>query len=182
MRGVPSWLSRLRIQYFHCCGSGYSCGMGSTPGLGTFTYHGHSQKQTNKKTEIKIYRVLHTIPIFIFILFCFLGLRPRHMEVSRLGVGSELQLVAYATATATWNPSLICNLYHSSQQHQIPDPLSKARDRTCIPGILVRFISTTPQWELLHPFFSILKNQILEIWAIKYIQRPGVWSWFRCNF
>jgi len=26
----------------------------------------------------------------------------------------------------------VCNLHHSSQQHQILNPLSKARDRTCI--------------------------------------------------
>ena len=31
--------------------------------------------------------------------FCFLGLHPQHMEVSRLGVKSEPQLPAYATAS-----------------------------------------------------------------------------------
>ena len=54
------------------------------------------------------------------------------MEVRRLGVQSELQLLAYTTATAMQHLSHICNLYHSSQQHQIPNPLSKARDQTCI--------------------------------------------------
>ena len=44
----------------------------------------------------------------------------------------ELQLLAYTTATATQDPSCICDLYHSSQQCQIPDPLSKARDQTQI--------------------------------------------------
>ena len=34
-------------------------------------------------------------------IFFFLELHPRHMEVPRLGVESELQLLAYATATAT---------------------------------------------------------------------------------
>ena len=52
------------------------------------------------------------------------------MEVPRLGVESELQLLAYATATATQDPSHVCNLHHSSRQHRILDPLSKARDRT----------------------------------------------------
>ena len=28
----------------HCCGSGYSCGVGSIPGPGTSAYHGHGQK------------------------------------------------------------------------------------------------------------------------------------------
>ena len=56
------------------------------------------------------------------------------MEVPRLGVESELQLLAYATATATttWDPSCICELHHSSGQRQILNPLSKARGQTCI--------------------------------------------------
>ena len=55
-----------------------------------------------------------------------------HMEVPRLRVKSELQLLAYTTATATQDPSCICNLHHSSRQHRIPDPLGKARDQTLI--------------------------------------------------
>ena len=70
---------------------------------------------------------------FLFVcLFCFLGPYPWHMEVPRLGIQSELQLLAYTTATATRDPSRICDLHHSSQPHQIPDPLSEARDRTRI--------------------------------------------------
>ena len=53
------------------------------------------------------------------------------MEVPRLGV--ELQLAyATATATATLDPSHICYLHHTSRQCQIFNPLSKARDETCI--------------------------------------------------
>ena len=52
------------------------------------------------------------------------------MEVSRLGVESELQLLACTTATATLDTSCVCDLHHSSQQCQILNPLSKARDRT----------------------------------------------------
>ena len=40
-----------------------------------------------------------------FFSFFFLGLHTWHMEVSRLGVESELQLPAYTTATATWDMS-----------------------------------------------------------------------------
>ena len=39
---------------------------------------------------------------------------------------------AYATATATLDPSHICDLHRSLQQHQILNPLSEARDRTRI--------------------------------------------------
>ena len=62
--------------------------------------------------------------------FFFLGLHPRHMEGPRLGVESELQLPAYPTATATQDPSHICDLHHSSQQRQKLNPLSEARDQT----------------------------------------------------
>ena len=51
------------------------------------------------------------------------------MEVPRLGVQSELQLLAYATAIATRDPS-IWNLHHSSRQRRILNPLNEARDQT----------------------------------------------------
>ena len=54
------------------------------------------------------------------------------MEVPRLGVQSELQLPAYATATATPDPSWVCDLHHSSGQHQILNPLNEARDGTWV--------------------------------------------------
>ena len=54
------------------------------------------------------------------------------MEATRLGVELELQLLTCTTATATWDLSLICNLHHTSQQHQIPNPLSEATDQTHI--------------------------------------------------
>ena len=72
------------------------------------------------------------------------------MEVPRLGTESELQLAAYTTATATPDPSCICDLHHSSGQCWILNPLSEAKNRT-------RFLTDTswmdsqptePQWEL----------------------------------
>ena len=68
----------------------------------------------------------------IAFFFCFLGPHPRHMEVPRLRVKSELQLLAYTTATATWDPSRLFGLHHCSWQHWIPHPLIEARDRTHI--------------------------------------------------
>ena len=49
------------------------------------------------------------------------------MEVPRLGVESELQLLAYtiATATATLDPNHICHIHYILQQHWILNPLSK---------------------------------------------------------
>ena len=48
-----------------------------------------------------------------FFFFVFLGPYLYHVEVPRVGVKLELQLPAYTTATATWDPSHICNLFHS---------------------------------------------------------------------
>ena len=48
------------------------------------------------------------------------------------GVELDLQLQAYITATATPDLSHICILHHSLQQRQILNPLSEARDQTCI--------------------------------------------------
>ena len=54
------------------------------------------------------------------------------MEVPRLGAESELHPLAYATATVTPDPIRVCNLYHSSWQRRLLNPLSEARDRTSI--------------------------------------------------
>ena len=67
----------------------------------------------------------------LFYLFYFLGPHLQHMEVPRLGVGSELQLLAYTTATATQDPSCICDL-HYPWQCQILNCLHEARDLTHI--------------------------------------------------
>ena len=68
--------------------------------------------------------------LILLLLFYFLGLHLWHKEVPKLEVESELQLLAYVTATL--DLSHVCNLHHSSQQHWILDPLSKARDQTRI--------------------------------------------------
>ena len=54
------------------------------------------------------------------------------MEVPGQGDESELQLLAYTTATATTDLIPVCNLHHSFWQQQILNPLSKAKDRTSI--------------------------------------------------
>ena len=82
---------------------------------------------------------------FFFCLFVFLGLHLWCMEAPRPGVQSELHLLAYTTATAMPHPSRICNLHHSSRQHQILNPLSEARDQTRNPMVPSRifFCCTT---------------------------------------
>ena len=63
-----------------------------------------------------------------FFFFKSLGPHVWHMDVPGAGVKSDLQLLAYTTATETQDPSLVCDLHHSSKQHQILNPLSDTRD------------------------------------------------------
>ena len=70
-----------------------------------------------------------SLPPAFFLLF---RAAPAAYEVPRLGVGSKFQLLAYTTATATGDPSCICDLHHSSWQCQILNPLNRSRDRTRI--------------------------------------------------
>ena len=94
---------------------------------------GFSQSYLNyaRAENRKAFSVLFIKLIYLFFGGgAFLGPYLQHMEVSRLGVKSKLQLPVYTTATARWDLSCICNLHHSSQKYQILKPLSKARDRT----------------------------------------------------
>ena len=109
------YLLETRLQFF-----------GYIPGSGIFEeppYH-FLQRQHHFT-----YSQRTRVSFFIFI-FCFSGLHPRHMEVSRLGVEWDLQLPAYATATTILDLSCVCDWHHSSQQCQILNTLSEARDWT----------------------------------------------------
>ena len=90
------------------------------------------------------------------------------MEVSRLGFKWELELPAYTKATAVAMPNLshTCNLHHSLWQHWILNPLSKARDGTCILMVLVGLVTHWATWEL--PRRDIFnQNSISFSFAIK---------------
>ena len=65
---------------------------------------------------------------FVLFFFGFLGPHLQHMDVPRQRIDSELQLLAYTTATAMQGLSCVCAPHRSLQQYWIPDPLSKARD------------------------------------------------------
>ena len=92
--------------------------------------------------------------------------------------------MACATTTAMWDPSHICHLHHSSQQHRISNPLSEARDQTCvlIDAIQIHFhwaMAGTPN----HNFFDwISMVTICDVHCIFFLFWPpwGIWSsWIR---
>ena len=102
----------------------------------TTTTNKKKKKKKRQKTKKKKKKKTKALSFFFF-FWPFLGPLPRHMEAPRLEVESELKPLAYTTATATWDPSHVCDLHHSSRQRRIPNPLSEARDRTCnlmVPG------------------------------------------------
>ena len=70
----------------------------------------------------------------------FLGLHPWHMQIPRLGVELELQMLAYTTATATPDPSLASRGNTGSMTHWTRPGIKLASS-----WILVGFISAVPQ-------------------------------------
>ena len=80
---------------------------------------------------------IYIINYFYFILFIylliFLGPHPWRMEVPRLGVETELYLLAYTTATAMQDPSRICDLHHSSLQRWILNPNERGQGSNLHP-------------------------------------------------
>ena len=104
---------------------------GEREGINLQTEQAASGGQRERMLDPQLYpQQIHFI-IFIYLIFLSLGLHLHHMEVPRLGVESELQLLACATATAAWGLNCVCNLHHSSWQHWILNPLMEARDRSC---------------------------------------------------
>ena len=70
--------------------------------------------------------------VFFFFWSCLFGAAP-----SAYGGFQARGLIGgvaagYTAAIAMPYPSYVCNLHHSSQQHQILNPPSEARDQTCV--------------------------------------------------
>ena len=110
--------------------------------------------------------------IYLFIhLFCFLGRHLRHMEVPSLGVKSELQLWAYATATSMPDPRHICDLHHSSRQHWILKHWARPGIKSASSWILVRFVSAEAQRNSPEVLFQSGMS--------RGFRRPGLEGWSR---
>ena len=77
---------------------------------------------------------------FYIFLLKFLGLYPRHMEVPKLEIQSELQLQAYATATAMQDLSASVTCNTRSLTHRARPGIKPASS-----WILGRFVTAEPQ-------------------------------------
>ena len=94
------------------------------------------------------------------------------MDIPRLGVESELQLLAYPTATATSDPSQVCDLHHSSQQCWILNPLSEARNWT---WVLMNASQVRFHWAMMGTPYIQLFWIHLKRWISKWQKQ---FSWF----
>ena len=146
----------VRIQHFHCDGLSSIPGLETEITLQATTWH-HQKNPKNKKSkyigfigikhlEKENYNSLYiwsfynllgflSLALILFYFCCcclFLGLYLLHMEVPRLGIKSELQPLAYTTATATPDPRHVFDLHHSSGQRWILNPLSEATNQTWV--------------------------------------------------
>ena len=110
--------------------------LGYIPRSGISRLYGNSTFKVLRNNEIIFqwgYTFLHFYQQFILFYFVFFfRAAPTALKILRLGVESELQLPVCATATATLDPSHICDPHHSSQQYWFLNPLSKARNWTRI--------------------------------------------------
>ena len=85
-----------------------------------------------------------------FFFFGFIGPHLPHMEVPRLEANRRYS--RQPRATAMQDPSHVCDLHHSSLQHQILNSLNEARDQTynlMVPS-QIHFCCTvmgTPRWK-----------------------------------
>ena len=128
---------------------------------------------------------------FVCLFLSFLVSHPWHMEVPRLGVESELQPLAYTAATAIPDLRPNCNLCHSSGQCQILNPLSEARDGTCV---LMDASQIHCHWAMMgtpvHRSFFVCGHQFSFLWdncqgiqwlvcMAKYIF--SCWFWRNCQ-
>ena len=96
------------------------------------------------------------------------------MEVPTLGVELELQQPSYVKASAMWNPIHIHDLHRSSWQHQIPNSLSKARDRThLLTGTShIRFHCTTRGTPNSHMLMSIRSQKTQDRGWCRNMEEP----------
>ena len=94
--------------------------------------------------------------------FVFLRPHPWHREVPRLGVQLELQLPAYTTATATGDPSHICNL-HNGNARCLTHWTRPGMEPTS-SWILVGFVNTWTMTGTLKMEFERIRGDVERSW------------------
>ena len=128
--------------------------------FGTVEIPGNWRTLSSRTLKPALLPCLTTCSNILLFFSCLLGPHLWHMDVPRRGVKSELQLSAYTTATATLDPSRVCNPHHSSCQCRILNPLREARNQT---GVLMDTSWVCNHWamkETLHTHFLNSRNTL----------------------
>ena len=117
--------------------------------------------------------IIWMLKFYLFYFFVFLGPHLRHMEVSRLGVESELQLAGLHHSHS--NMGSEPHLWSTTQLMAMPDPkpLSEARDRICV---LMDISQISFHWATMgtSKCYKFLKDSNLsEAEGLSTVQLPG---------
>ena len=106
--------------------------------------------------------------LLFFFPFCLFRATPEAYGSSRaMGQIWAVAASLYATATATPDPSYVCYLHHSSQQCQILNPPSRARDGT--------WILLDPSW--VHYCWATMGTPHLRLNVPQYFVCPPLPLW-----
>ena len=103
---------------------------------------------------------------FFFFFFCLFRATPTAYGGSQARGLIGAPAPAYTRTTAVLGVSHICELYHSSQQRWILNPLSEARDRTCnliVPSQICFCcaMTVTPIVIILQVYFSSVMSKLI---------------------
>ena len=99
-------------------------------------------------------------------------------SLARSWIGAAVE--TYTTATATPDPSCICDLHHSSRPHRILNPIIEARDQTrnlMVPS-RIRFhwaTTGTPETFNCYTILSILYEECIYYFYNKMLQKKSVY-------
>ena len=108
-----------------------------------------SENRKKKKKRKGRYYQINNRRKKIFVVVVVLGLYPWHMEVPRLGVQLELELLAYTTATTTPDPSHVFDLHYTHGNAGSLTHWARPGIKPMSWWILVGFVTTEPPQELL---------------------------------
>ena len=90
----------------------------------------HSSNNTKSLTHCTTGQLCNGI--FFFFFFFLRAACPSIWKIPGVELELQLQLPVFTKATATRDPSWVCDLHHSSWQHRILNPLNGARNQTQI--------------------------------------------------
>ena len=111
----------------------------------------------------------HYLWLYYYYYYCHFRAVPRHMEIPRLGVESELQPLAYPTATVTSDLSHVCAVTSTTAHGNTRSLTHWVRPGTepASSWMLVRFVSIEPRWELPCDYILIINLYLVSTFSAR---------------